>query len=252
MEKNIFKTSKGKAAIVIAIIIAGILVAGAVVYKDSLKWPGKIKNIPAQEAADKAINYINNKLLGGQTTVSLVEVSEDKTYNLYKVKFNLANNELVAYTTRDGKLLFPEGYDLTEDIPKPVEEEGQTIGDFTVSKEEICKKDEKPIVYFFGSESCPHCTWEHPILQKVVDKFKENIDFRDNVDSENDMDIFSRYSTGSIPTLILGCKYYRVGSGEQAGEEEETKILTALICKLTDGKPTDVCSQVQDLIDQVK
>ena len=69
--------------------------------------------------------------------------------------------------------------------------------------------------------------------------------------SDADKDIFSRYSTGSIPTLVFGCKYYRVGAGTQAGEELETKNLTALICKLTNGQPADVCSQVQDLINEI-
>jgi len=68
------------------------------------------------------------------------------------------------------------------------------------------------------------------------------------MDSDEDTDVFNKYSTGGIPTLVLGCKYYRVGAGVQSGEEQETKDLTALICKLTGSQPADVCEEVHDLI----
>jgi len=50
----------------------------------------------------------------------------------------------------------------------------------------------------------------------------------------------------------MGCKYYRVGSGESSGIDEEAKALTAITCKLTNGQPGNVCSAVQDLIDQIQ
>ncbi|GAI38261.1 unnamed protein product [marine sediment metagenome] len=62
------------------------------------------------------------------------------------------------------------------------------------------------------------------------------------MDPSADMDVFSKYSPeGYVPALVLGCKYYRVGSGEIIGEEEENKVLTALICDLTENQPNDVC-----------
>ncbi len=57
------------------------------------------------------------------------------------------------------------------------------------------------------------------------------------------MEVFQKYSTGGIPTLVLGCQYYRVGSGETAGEEQEIKDLTGLICKLTNNQPAEICQE---------
>jgi len=108
-----------------------------------------------------------------------------------------------------------------------------------------------PVIYFFGSKDCPHCTWEHPIVEKVAKDFEEYISFHNNMDSDADRDVFSKYSTGGIPTLVFGCKYYRVGSGEGLSEEGESKALTALICKLTENQPLSVCNLVQDLINQI-
>jgi len=130
-----------------------------------------------------------------------------------------------------------------------------TIGSFSVTKEEICQEDSKPLVYFFGSASCPHCKWEHPIFEEVVDKFEGLIALHNNMDTENDMEVFQRYSQinrNGIPFIVLGCRYVRVGSGETLGEEEETKALTALMCKLTGGEPKEICKEVVDLIEQIK
>jgi thiol-disulfide isomerase/thioredoxin len=114
-------------------------------------------------------------------------------------------------------------------------------------------EDGKPIIYFFGSDGCGYCKWEHPVIANVTAKFEGFISFHDNIDSTADGDIFAKYSDGHIPTLVLGCKYYRVGAGANMGEEQETKVLTALICDLTGNKPVDVCTapEIVDLINKI-
>jgi thiol-disulfide isomerase/thioredoxin len=238
-----------------AIVIAGLIVAGAIYINQAKDKAGK--EIPglltSQQAAEKAINYINQNLLQQGTTASLVSVAEEK--GIYKFRLKVANQEYDSYVTKDGKLLFTEqGIDLDKEQNNPeetVKQEGTTIGNFSVSQDEVCKENEKPIVYFFGSNSCPHCLWEHPIFEKVANNFEGYIFFHNNMDSDKDNEVLMKYSTGGIPTLILGCKYYRVGSGEQAGEQEETKNLTALFCKLTGEKPAEICEPVKDLINQI-
>lgn len=131
----------------------------------------------------------------------------------------------------------------------------RTIGSFVISDEEVCLEDGKPLVYMFGSSGCPHCTWEHPIFEQVTAKFDNLIALHDNMDTQDDMEVFERYSQvnqGGIPFIALGCRYLRAGSGERIGEEEEERVLTALICNLTEGEPEDVCEAVEDLTNQVK
>lgn len=143
-------------------------------------------------------------------------------------------------------------------VRQPQEEKvlGTTIGNFSLTEEEVCLEDGKPVVYFFGSERCPHCSWEHPIVEGVLASFEDQVSFHNNMDKpEADQEIWSKYSEinrGAIPFLVLGCRYARVGSGEQLGEEEEEKILTALICKLTGEQPEEVCAQVKELIEQIE
>lgn len=119
-----------------------------------------------------------------------------------------------------------------------------TSGNFSVLKDEVCQENGKPIIYFFGSKTCSHCTWEHPVFDKAVKQFANLITVHDNLDSDKDAAVFQKYSQingGAIPFLLLGCQYARVGSGERAGEEEEIKALTELICNLTNNQPAKIC-----------
>ena len=89
-------------------------------------------------------------------------------------------------------------------------------------------------------------------MESVAEKFTGYISFHDNMDTGEDRDVFSKYSpNGYVPLLVLGCRYFRVGAGQRSGEEVESENLTALICKLTDNQPSEVCSEVEDLVNQI-
>lgn len=131
-----------------------------------------------------------------------------------------------------------------------------TIGNFFVTKDEICLENGKPSIYFFGRNDCPYCAREHPIFEKVAKKFGDKIVFHNNMDKlDADKEVWNKYSSinqGAVPFMILGCKYARVGSYQTNGEQQEEKDLAALICKLTNGEPAAVCAPVKDLTAQVK
>ena len=246
--------SFNKTLTVIAIIIIGIF---AVVTIDYISSDSEfsltegdtpsvdVSALTADEVSEQVIAYINDYILQGQTTASLIDVVEEN--KLYKLKVEISGNEFDLYASIDGKLLFPEVINLTEKLA-----ENTTIGNFTTAEKEVCMEDGKPIVYFFGSHSCPHCLWEQPIIESVAALFGENISFHNNIDNNQDMNIFSEYSTGGVPTAVLGCKYWRVGSGQSNGEEGEAEILTALICDLTQNQPGEICDRVQNLINQIE
>lgn len=226
----------------IIILILVIAVAGLLYFQ--FGQPSQTaKNLSPQEAAGLAFAYINENFLQGMAEATLAgDITEES--GLYKFQIEIEGEEVPSYITKDGKILFPQWIDLEEKPAEPAEPEEQeetTLGNFSVSNDEVCQEDGKPVIYFFGSTGCPHCTWEHPIIETVAAKFANYISFHNNMDSDEDMDIFGRYSTGGVPTLVLGCRYYRVGSGERAGEKQETQDLTALICDLTNNQPADLC-----------
>lgn len=236
-----------KLFIPLAIIIIGFLVAATIAYTNFLKPSDQVEVLSLEEAGEKVISFINDNVLQDQATASLVETLEKD--GLYEVKFEVEGEKVDWYITKNGTFIFPQVIDLNEfeSTPEPAEETGKTTGNFSVSNDEICLEDGKPIVYFFGSVSCPHCVWEHPIVEETASKFEGYISFHNNMDTDADMDVFSKYSTGAIPTIVLGCKYYRMGSGENAGAEQEALDLTQLICDLTNNQPSEVCPPVGEV-----
>jgi thiol-disulfide isomerase/thioredoxin len=248
-----------KKTITIALVaVVGVIIVGGFVYLDYsgklgiLNGGNDIQVAVGQQVAEKAINYINENILKGNGTASLVNVGEENGY--YKIKFSLQGNEMDSYVTKDGKLFFPEviNLDQVQPVAEATKEVATTIGSFSISNDEICMENGKPIVYFFGAETCPHCRWEYPILNEVIKKFGNAVSYHDNKDKDTEADIFNKYSTGGIPTIVAGCKYYRVGSGESGGAEQETKNLTAIICKITGNNPAEICSGVEDLVNQIQ
>jgi thiol-disulfide isomerase/thioredoxin len=115
----------------------------------------------------------------------------------------------------------------------------------------------KPIVYFFGATWCPHCAWERPIFLQATAQFGNAIDVRkieiDQGIGAQDQAVFNHFSPeGKIPLIIIGGRYFRIGSGEPIGQAAEFSALTALLCEITNNS-AQICSQkdIQSLIDHI-
>ena len=234
-------------------LVVGILLGiaiGAFVSPSAQTLSSSTQNVlTPEEAGEKAVDFIANYAVPPGIEVTLVNVTEVETKNLYKVVVNLSTLETSEtrelYIAQEGKLLFLGGIDLSK----------FAIGNFIVSGDALCTEDETPIIYFFGGDNCGFCKWEHQIIENVTAKFTGYISFHDNMNElDTDREIFDKYSPdNSIPTIVVGCTYYRVGAGVKIGEDQEEKVLTALICTLTNNKPEDVCTnpEIKALIDQI-
>jgi len=235
----------------IAILVLGLVsvgLAGGLLYFNLGPMMSQ-KKISSEKAGEMALAYINENILAGVAEATLGSAAVEEN-GLYKVGISIGGEEFFSYVTKDGKFLFPQGFDLTKEETATTtpsdntgNENGEKLaGNFSETGEEVCLDDGLPIVYFFGANWCPHCNWEHPIVKEIAEKFAGQISFHDNMGTENDQDIFLKYNaSGGIPTLVLGCKYFRVGSGENAGEESEKETLASLICDLTGGQPVEAC-----------
>lgn len=126
---------------------------------------------------------------------------------------------------------------------------GPAAGNYKETTEPACIENGKLIVRAYTTSWCPHCTWEKPVLQKALAPFGDKVDLRImDVDtggaSAAEMELWKRYNPdGSIPTVVIGCKYYQVGSGETLGEQGEIDAIQDLACKaLGESAPAGVCS----------
>jgi len=231
-EKNISGTKRRKNKIMyvfITIFAIAVIALGAIYYQKNMSGKGK------QQVIDKAFDYINKNLSGG-TELKLEGIDKD-TKSFYRFIIKAGEREVPTYVSTDGKLISYNETDITLNTETPNETENKTetesgkVFTFTEVKEnEICKENGKPIIYFFGSESCPHCIWEKPIIEEVVKSYGDKISFHENIDNQKDSDVFSKFNKeGGIPTVIIGCRYYRIGSGEGNGADKEKENLKAVI-----------------------
>jgi len=158
-----------KNLIPICIIAAVILMGGILVLMNQ----GKIKGLAgsggsAQTIAQKAIEFINNNFIaaGSTTTASLVSVIEES--NVYKISLKIGEMEYSSYITKDGKLLFPDGYAL-EATTTSASQNQQAVST------EVPKND-KPDVKLFVMSYCPYGLQAQKMFLPVYNLLKDKAD----------------------------------------------------------------------------
>jgi len=132
-----------------AIIVAGALMAGAFIYINQTANEGGA--LSPQEAAEKAIAFINQSI-EENVTASLLEVVEEA--GLYRVHLEIEEMEYDSYITKDGKLLFPNAFNLeeqTEEQPEVTQEEEPVVSAAFAQ----CLTDAS--MKFYGSKNCGWC-----------------------------------------------------------------------------------------------
>ncbi|RLE38906.1 hypothetical protein DRJ17_02635 [Candidatus Woesearchaeota archaeon] len=135
---------------------------------------GKVAGtITAKEAADKAINFINDNLLQNRVTANLTSYGE--LDGLYQINFTIAGQSYEGYTTLDGNLFFPQAIDLNMEIPKPEQQQ-------ELESQQIEKRD-KPKAQVFVMSFCPYglqfIKAYVPVIELLGDKADLEINFVD-------------------------------------------------------------------------
>ncbi len=161
---------KIKPALGIIILEAIVILALVLLFVFKLSPSQQQGLLPKEAAASKAINFINENFLKGDTKAQLINVSDEN--GIYRLQFKIGNKEYTSYVTKNGKLLFPEAIDLAP--PKPKE----------------FPKTEKPDVKLFVMSFCPFGNQAEEILMPVVDLLK------DKADIELHYIIYSNYASG--------------------------------------------------------
>jgi len=157
MEENKIDENKKANLIPLAIVVAGIAIAGAIMYIGQQKKPESGVILSPQEVGEKAIKFINENLTQKDTTASLINVTEES--GLYKFRLKIREKEFTSYATKDGKILFPEeGINLEKQNSR--KETAKTC-------EEITKTD-KPLLEAFIVSQCPFGLQMQRILNDIV------------------------------------------------------------------------------------
>jgi len=152
---------KFKDSLVFLIPIGLILILGLFLY-----FGQNSNNLSADQAADKAINYLNNNVLPAGITASLIDIVEEGS--VYKIHLEVGEIEYLSYVSKDGRYLFPDGYDLDVELDVEIKAQQQ-------SNQEI-SKSERPVVKLFIMSYCPFGLQAQKMFLPVYDLLEDKAD----------------------------------------------------------------------------
>jgi protein-disulfide isomerase len=145
--------------LIVAIVV---IVAGALMIFNPFKTSGNsgIANaLSSQDAAKKAIDYINNNLVATGQTATFVSV--DKVSGMYRVITAYQSQNIPVYITEDGTYLFvSQPLNTSQEIPK-----SSSTG--TTTPQQIPKAD-KPVAQLFVMGFCPYGVQAENTMAPVV------------------------------------------------------------------------------------
>ncbi len=141
--------------------------------------------LTADEAAQIAVEYLNNNILQPGITASF-EAVED-VGSLYNVKLVIGGQPYDSYVTKDGGLLFPSAIDMTDTSVTPPPTPTTTLEYVEVSADDDTVKGDPnaPVTIIeFSDYECPFCTrfWSDTLPQitkEYIDTGKVKHVYRD-------------------------------------------------------------------------
>ncbi len=117
MHKKIVDSIKklNKSTILISIAVSAIFITGVLISSKSnpnmLSFLRFIPGMSADVIAKKSVDYLNKSVLQKGQTATLISDSEES--GIIKMKIKIAGKTYDSYASKDGKLLFPEGFTLS-------------------------------------------------------------------------------------------------------------------------------------------
>jgi protein-disulfide isomerase len=134
----------------------------------------KTSTLTAQEAADKAVDYINNYLLEPGTTASLTSVKDDG--DLYNAQIDVAGNIFDSYITKDGRLLFPSSVDLGDS--EIVAQTSGSVVEVSADDDPSIGPEDAPVTIIeFSDYECPFCAKVEPTIMQVLEAYGDDVRF---------------------------------------------------------------------------
>jgi len=154
----------------IAILVIIVFVGGGYAF---VKYFGQ-KDIGSDAAKTKVEKYINENLVQAGTKASVKNIVADG--NLYKVTLTVGTQEVIGYVTKDGKLFFPQAYEMDK---KSTENSASQAASNEKAAAET--KTDIPTVDLFVMSYCPYGLQMErgvlPVVESLGNKIKFNLKF---------------------------------------------------------------------------
>ena len=131
--------------------------------------PGK--KMKADEIKSYAEDFINKNLMSNGSKATIKGVTEE--YGLYKLQVDITSDVVESYITKDGKLFFPQAFNVEKMGQQAQAGSGQQQKASTV-----VTKSDKPVVELFVMSQCPYGTQIEKGILPVIEKLGNKINFQ--------------------------------------------------------------------------
>jgi protein-disulfide isomerase len=154
---------------IVLVILAGFLFIRSYSITGNVVETGIVSpTLTPEQAANKAIEYLNKNLVRPGTTASFVSVKEMS--GVYEVTTSYQNQSIPIYVTKDGNYLFLQSLDMSKELPRPGTQQPQQAFD--------APDKEKPEVNLFVMSFCPFGIQAENMMKSVVDLLGTKADIR--------------------------------------------------------------------------
>ena len=155
---------KVKNLIIKILLVVCLILVGALIYSQSSMF--KTSTSTKEDVVDKALTFISENFSNGEKANLVGDIEEEE--GLYKFQVEVQGQKFFSYITKSGKLLFPQGIDLEEEVATSQNGEGES----PKTCEDIPKKD-KPVLEAFVVSYCPFGAQMERILSEIVKNIPE-------------------------------------------------------------------------------
>ena len=166
--------------------------------------------ISEDDAGQQAVDYLNN-VVG--VKAELVGITDSN--GLYNIRMMIQDSPYVLYMSKDGNLLFPQVFDLDQELGEVQQPQPQAQ-----PQQPDVPKSDKPVVDVFIMSECPYGTQIEKGIIPVVETLGDKIDFNLR---------FVYYAMHGEPEIVEQTNQYCIQ------KEQNDKFLDYLKCYLVAG-----------------
>ncbi len=148
---------------IIAVLAFSVLLAGC----------GTLSKVDAKYLAEE---FINENLLSGGLTASVLEIESDSGF--WKLKIQLSDGrEVNSLLSKDGKIFVPEAIYIDE-VAKDAEEQKAVAAQQQAEILASIEKNDKPVIELFVMSHCPFGTQAEKAIIPALEELGDSVDFR--------------------------------------------------------------------------
>jgi len=142
---NLSKIKLDKNLILVVVTVSVIIATGVLIFSNG--------NSSTKIIAEKSVDYLNKNILQQGQTATLESFSEES--GVIKISIKIGGNSYSSYTTKDGKLFFPEALNLDSKPANSTDQNNQPIAQETKQTCDSLAKADKPLLEAYVVSKCP-------------------------------------------------------------------------------------------------